>query len=479
MKNTLWILIILLPLSSFAAQPRSVAMTLQENGQAQISETHTIPPLDANGLIRISPLPETLLPASVNAVPIERGETIDILSQRFAYDLLDNASLFRAYRGKKLSCNKGKSSIVGHLATLPDFSSSTPSLILNTVGQAVRLVPDLFALDSISFPPQTSLARTPTLVWKPAAGQTLPAAVQLHYAASGLDWSASHEAILSENGRSLALSTRIHLQNQTTRDFSHARIRLALSDKGRFAPLVPSPSDPRANRSPALRYSADGKSWIPERTAASASIIATYDLPQPLSLPAGSDIYTSLLETPSLAVETRYIFDGVRFDRYRRNRRSDWNLGTESSSVVETDLTFRNDLSVTLPPGEFRLLQGQADRALEWIGTDWLPSLSPGDTITLRLGPASGLSGTRIRTGYSEVDPPRVSEESFEITLRNQTDTDHTFSVIEHLYRGETHEITAASAEHRPGDDSNSIQFLVPVKAGSKKSITYTVRYTW
>ncbi len=479
MKNTLWIFALLLPLSSFAAQPRSIAMTLQENGQAQISETHSIPPMDDDGFIRIGPLPETLLPASVNAVPIERGESLDILSQNFAYDLRNDTSLFRAYRGKKLICKKGEDSLIGRLATLPDFTSSTPSLILDAAGQTVRLVPDLFALDSIEFPPQTSLARTPTLVWKPAAGQTLPAAVQLHYAASGLAWSASHEAILSENARSIALSTHLHLQNKTTRDFAHARIRLALSDKGQFAPLVPTPNDPRASRTPTLRYSADGKSWVPERVAASASIVATYDLPQPLSLPAGSDIYTSLLETPSLAVETRYIFDGVRFDRYRRNRRSDWNLGTESSSVVETDLTFRNDLSVTLPPGEFRLLQGQADRALEWIGTDWLPSLSPGDTITLRLGPASGLSGTRIRTGYSEVDPPRVSEESFEITLKNQTDTDHTFSVIEHLYRGETHEITAASADHRPGDDPNSIQFLVPVKAGSEKSITYTVRYTW
>ncbi len=53
-------------------------------------------------------------------------------------------------------------------------------------------------------------------------------------------------------------------------------------------------------------------------------------------------------------------------------------------------------------------------------------------------------------------------------------------TVVEHLYRGETHEITAASAEHVPVDgDPNAIQFTVPVKAGTKKSFTYTVRYTW
>jgi len=479
MKHILWILITLLPLSSLAAQPRSIAMTLLENGLAQVSETHSVPPVNAEGLIQIGPLPETLLPTSVNAVPADRGETLDILSQRFAYDLLNDASLFRAYRGEKVTCEKGGVALAGRLATLPDFNSPSPSLTLMSADQSVQVVPNLLTLNSITFPALSDLARTPTLFWKPAAGQSLPATIQLHYAASGLPWTASHEAILSEKGRSLALSTRVHLQNQTTRDFAHARIRLALSDKGQYAPLVPAPTDPRANRSPTLRYSADGKTWIPERSGASASIIATYDLSQPLSLPAGSDTYASLLDIPSIAVETRYIFDGVRFDRYQRNRRSDWNLGTESSSIVETDLTFRNDQSVTLPPGEFRLLRGQADRALEWIGTDWLPSLPPGKTITLRLGPARGLSGTRIRTGYSEIEPFRISEESFEITLRNQTDEEQTFTVIEHLYRGEKHEIKAASAEHRPGDDPHSIQFLVPVKAGTEKSITYTVRYTW
>jgi len=479
MKQILWLLSIVLPVSSFAAQPRSIAMTLQENGRAQISETHSIPPANKDGLVQIGPLPETLLPTSVNAVPAERGETLEILSQRFAYDLLDDTTLFRAYRGEKLTCEKGSTSFTGQLAALPDFNSPSPSLILNTEGQAVRIVPDLLTLDSITFPPLSDLARTPTLFWRPAAGESLPAAVQLHYAASGLSWNASHEAILSEKGRAFTLSTRVHLHNQTTRDFAHARIRLALSDKGQYAPLVPAPASPRAKRNPTLRYSADGKSWVPERTAASSSIFATYDLPHPLTLPAGSDIYASLLEVPSIAVETRYIFDGVRFDRYQRNRRADWNFGTESSSIVETDLTFRNDQSITLPPGEFRLLRGQADRALEWIGTDWLPSLPPGKAVTLRLGPARGLSGTRIRTGYSEVEPRRISEESFEITLKNQTDEEQTFTVIEHLYRGDTHEITAASSDHRPGDNPHSIQFLVPVKAGSEKSITYTVRYTW
>ncbi len=479
MKISIGLFFLLLPLAAFAGPPRSIVLSIQENGHAQVSETHDIGPAGADGLVRISPLPATLLPASVNAIPVERGESIDIIAQRFAYDLSSDDALFRAYRGNALVCRKGESTLAGRLASLPDFSRPAPSLTLEAEGQPVRVIPDILSLDSIEFPARPDLARQPTLVWQLAAGQAAPPAVQLNYAISGLSWSASHEAVLADDARSIALSTRIRLQNQAGRDFANARIRLALSDKGQFAPLVPAPGDPRAAKSPVLRYSADGKTWVPERTAASAAIVATYDLPKALSLPAGADLFASLSSSPSIPVETRYVYDGVRFDRYQRNRRSDWNLGTEASSIVATRLTFKNDLPTPLPPGEFRLLRGQADRALDWIGTDWLPALKPGESATLDLGPATGLSGRRIRTAYSDVIPFKVSEESFEISLENQTGADQTVTVVEHLYRGENHEIIAASAEHVAGADPHAIQFSIPVKAGTTQSFTYTVRYTW
>ncbi len=479
MRNPLCLLL-LLPLAASAANPRSIALTLQENGHAQISETHDIAPPDSSGRLLVAPLPETLWPASVTASPLARGQSLDLLSQRFLYDLLDDASLFRAHRGDLVSARKGADLISGRLLSPPEFSRPAPSLLLAPDGQPLRLIPNLLALDSVEFPARPDLARSPTLVWQLPSGQPPPDAIQLRYAASGLSWSAFHEAVLSDDARSIDLSSRIHLRNRTTRDFPNARIRLALSDKGQFAPLVPAPADPRLDSPPALRYSADGKSWIPERSAASAAIVAAYDLPNPLTLPAGLEVFASFFSAPSLAVETRYVYDGVRFDRYQRNRRTDWNLGTESSSTVETFLSLTCPKATPLPPGEFRLLKGSADQAPDWIGSAWLPALRPGESATLALGPAAGLSGSRLRTGFAEVAPLKSSEESFEITLENQTPADRDIVVIEHLYRGETHEITAASAEHTPiPGDPHTIQFVIPVPAGASKSFTYTVRYTW
>ncbi len=478
MKTTFGFVLLLLPLAASAANPRSIALTIQETGLAQISETHDLAPPGPDGVVRIAPLPETLMPSSVTATPLERGESLDILSQRFSNDLLDNPSLFRAFLHQPLTARKGTDTFSGHLAAIPDFSSPHPALALAGEGAVLRLLPDLLLLDSIEFPARADLARLPTLEWNFAASQPPPAAVQLHYAAAGLSWAAFHEALLAEDGRSLALSSRIHLDNRTGRDFPNARIRLALTEKGLHPPLVPAPSDPRAAKPPALRFAPDGKSWIPERAASSLATVATYDLPQPFSLPARSDLFANLVST-TLPVETRPVYDGVRFDLYQRNRRTDSNLGTEFSPTIETRLILKNETPSPLPPGEFRLLKGPANRALDWIGTAWLPALKPGESTTLHLGPATGLSGRRIRTSFTEASPLKASEESFEITVENQTTEDQTILVVEHLYRGDRYEIVAASTDHVPGDTPNTIQFQIPVKASTSQSFTYTVRYTW
>ena len=53
-----------------------------------------------------------------------------------------------------------------------------------------------------------------------------------------------------------------------------------------------------------------------------------------------------------------------------------------------------------------------------------MPALKPGETAALDLGPAAGLSGRRLRTAYADVVPLQSADESFEITLENQTAAD-------------------------------------------------------
>ena len=102
MKKFPWLILLLAPALAVAAQPRSIALTIQENGHVQVSETHDLDPPDKDGMIRVSPLPETLLPASVNATPLERGETFEIIAQRFDYDFV--LTIIIAITPARISC---------------------------------------------------------------------------------------------------------------------------------------------------------------------------------------------------------------------------------------------------------------------------------------------------------------------------------------------------------------------------------------
>ena len=287
------LVLMLVPAVAGAAQPRSVALVIQENGYAQITETHDVPPPGPDGAVRIGPVPETLVPASVNAAPLERGETLDVASQRFLFDLRDETALFGAYRGSAVVGRKGDATWAGRLAAVPDFSKAEPGLMLEAEGQPVRFIPNVFALDAVEFSARADLARQPTLLWQLAADQTPPAAIQLNYAAAGLSWSASHEAILAADARSIALATRIHVRNQTLRDFANARIRLALTEKGQFAPLVPEAGDPRAARSAAFAARGSPGCFFAKTRKDAAPLAAI-----PILSPSSSDIAQSASALP-------------------------------------------------------------------------------------------------------------------------------------------------------------------------------------
>ncbi|NLB64960.1 MAG: hypothetical protein GX803_00605, partial [Lentisphaerae bacterium] len=146
-------LLLLLPLTATAANPRSIALTIHDSGRAQISETHDLPPPAADGTLKVAPLPETILPASVNAAPLTRETTFDILSQRYAYDLRDADALFRVFFGQTLTAHIGAETSTGRLAVLPDFTTPAPRLVLTASDQRLHVFPDINRLDSVQFPP--------------------------------------------------------------------------------------------------------------------------------------------------------------------------------------------------------------------------------------------------------------------------------------------------------------------------------------
>jgi hypothetical protein len=68
--------------------------------------------------------------------------------------------------------------------------------------------------------------------------------------------------------------------------------------------------------------------------------------------------------------------------------------------------------------------------------------------------------------------------DSYKIQIRNHKDTAQKVIIKENLFRWTTWEITRSSDKYKKVD-ARTIHFEVNVPANGKKTVTYTVRYTW
>lgn len=318
----------------------------------------------------------------------------------------------------------------------------------------------------------------PELRWLLRAAQAGPSTLRVTYRAESFGWQAAHELTLDPAGTSGRYSCRVALNNQSGRDFTGARLRLVLSERG----LSPKIFEAQTARTEPRRFVYGGNEAVADRSTTGPAPLQTYEMEEPVDLPSGPTKYVTFATSPKLAVRRVLVYDGVRFDRFQRNPHVDWNYGTEAQGVVDTYVEFDNDaaagLNKPLPPGRLRVLRQGADDSLDLVGEARLAPVTAGATARIRVGPAQGLRGERERTGYSEIRPMHEYEETFEIRLANDSADTANVRVVEHLYRGADFDIVKADMEYRK-NGTQAIESDVEVKPGAQRSIHYTVRYRW
>ena len=316
----------------------------------------------------------------------------------------------------------------------------------------------------------------PALVCRVRVAEGGPASLRLSYLTEGLQWKARYAMTLEEGDRLASLKGFYTLSNDTDVPYRSARTRLIRSEQGALGPLF----GPGAGG--ALRYSyGDGVPRFEQQLTGHAEL-QRYELPRRLNLDPAMHLSIPFVRSDEVGLERIYLYDGVRFDRFRRNRRNDWNYGTEYHTHVDAHLQFRNaaseGLGVELPAGRLNMFREDDQGGMDLLGSGSLTPSGPDDELRVRIGPARGLHGERVRTGYSEIVPLHEYDESFEIRLENHSGEDVEITVVEHMYRWPDYRIIKADAEYDETGPQR-VEFRVPVKAGGERTVHYTVRYRW
>lgn len=346
-----------------------------------------------------------------------------------------------------------------------------------SVGESVRTVEDLpitIVPSSVLFRPlqagvkileqellpiqRQQYRQEPILSWK--VQSELEGEVQglLSYLAGGLGWSASYyTAILNESEDKMVLSSWVQLVNQSGREYRNAKLTLVagelrrvtqptmamLAARDEFAGVFK--EEPTFQTQPTFEYH-------------------EYKLTRPVTLKDEQTLQLSFFEADAIRVSKHYVYEA-----------------TESSDRVRVEIRFTNDeasgLGVALPAGVVRLYK-ETDGALQLIGEDMLSHTPKNELVTLVPGVAFDLKAEHVLKDHQIVgrdeDGYKIYRDVYEITLRNQKDSDVVIEVKEKL--SGVWKIVSAKPSYQKLD-VNTVLFEVSVPANGMATVKYTVEW--
>ena len=460
-----------------ASPPARSSLEVYDIDYAWVTELRRVGIAEGDHDIIFEDLPSTMVPSSAAMLSSGRSADIDILEQHYQYSLQSGAHLLQELTGLDVEVTRGSASYSGTVVKAEAGADDITVDVLLMEGEHLRWVRGAHSIKLLSG--DHNLHTRPRLIWKVKSRVQQAASLRLTYKASDLGWNASYNLVTEPGGSMASLNGKVGIENRSGQAYNQARITLVRTEQGAAGALFSASDDDASNR---LRYSLSHDQLRFEQQVVGPAGISRYMLDKPVTLDTYASKYVQLLDVPELPVELSYVYDGVVFDRFQRNRRNDWNYGTESHPGVDVYLSFddlrRFGVKEDLPGGRLSVFERGADGGLILVGeevVDRIPNRSVG---RVRIGSAPSLIGQRDRIGYSEISPLHEYEESFEIRLENVGESDANVKVIEHLYRWPEYEVVKSDTEYNK-EGPQKISFDVLLKPGGSRSIHYSVRYRW
>ncbi len=319
----------------------------------------------------------------------------------------------------------------------------------------------------------------PAFDWILHSAQPARFDAELSYVSGGMSWSSDYNIVAPETGDTLELMGWVTLDNQSGKQFDHARIKLMAGDVNKVQPQ----NQPRMMVMGGVSGGMPGAPQVEEKTFEDYHL---YTLPQPTTIHDRETKQVEFLHASGIQSKRLYVYDGARFDRNYggyQDVRQIQQYGTQSNPHVWVLREFANSdanhLGVPLPKGRVRFYRRDQDGQVEFTGENQIDHTPKDETVSVYTGNAFDITGERRQTKFqTQMQPGGFLDESFEIKLRNHKKEAATVRVVERLYRWTNWVITQESATHRQVD-SKTIEYEVTLRPDEERTLTYTAHYTW
>lgn len=470
-----------------ASQAQSGAqVTVYNQGFALVKENRQFTLRSGRQEVLVEDVAEQIEPSSVAIVSTSKPGSFEVIEQNYQYDLISPQAILAKAVGKTVAFlrvlpNGTKERVEGVLLSSPYAVAPQPGgggartyqgMVLRTNDNRILLDPS-GEIEVQSIP--EGLISKPTLVWDLLCHDPGPNTVELSYLTRGMSWDADYVLSLDEAGASAVLKGWVTLNNQSGATYRNATLKLLAGEVQR---AQRGPMDAAVGRG-----GAEFAKAAPQFQEEQFAEYHLYTLQRPTTLKNREMKQVSLLESDQVPVQKKLVVDAMR--NFRGYRASEGEVGTgpiKPQFRVEFTNNEASHLGMPLPKGTIKVFQRDKGGSVQMLGEDTIDHTPKNEKVSLVVGRSFDIIAERKRTAFEYVRDPadrnrvRGAKETFEIELRNRKETPETVTVIERFW-GEY----KIMDNNMPFEklDSETIQFLVPLKPNEVKKVSYTVEWRW
>jgi hypothetical protein len=435
---------------SVQATNSSVAVTIYNQDLGLVKDVRELEFQKGKSVIKFTDVAAQIDPTSVHFKPVNAADKVAILEQNYQYDLVSSTKILQKYVDKEIEIfTKQDKSYKGQL-----LSYSKDNLTLKEPEGAIRIV-RLEEVRDMYFPSlPEGLITKPTLVWLLDSQVSGKRKAEVSYLTSGINWHAEYVAVVDQLDRNLELAGWVSIDNRSGATYKEAKVKLIAGEVHRVREeRIP----PRLAKE--VFATAAGAPQFEEKAFFEYHL---YTLLRPSTIKDNEIKQVTLFSTTNVKVKKVFTYDGARDEKR-----------------VKVELEFKNSqadgLGMPLPKGKIRVYKADVDKSLEFVGEDLIDHTPKDEKVRVFLGNAFDIVGERKKTDFRQISES-VTEESYEIKLRNHKEEVVEVVVVEHLYPYTNWEIIESNFKYEK-KDANTLEFKISLEKDEEKILNYTVRY--
>ncbi len=466
---TLLIAVPALAQPTIVSEPESqegVSLTIYNQNFAVVREVRPLNLQRGMNLVRIEGVAAQIDPTSISIQSLDHPGSLSVREQNYQYDLIGTNSVLDKAVGQRIRLirhtDRGTEIETGILLSQP----SQGRIVQLDDGRV--LVNPGGTIELMSMP--EGLLSRPSLLWQLNAGTGGLHRTEVSYMTNGITWSADYVAVINEDETEVNITGWVTLNNQSGATYRNASLQLLAGDVRRV-------QDQQRGVYAEVFGLARNAAAPPAFQEESFFEYHLYTLDGTTTLRQRETKQMELLGASGVGVERRLIFDGsgTYFPFYRARRPGAGGATEELSAaiVLEMENSESNGMGMPLPKGKVRVYKKDRRGNLQFLGEDLIDHTPRNETIRLYIGDAFDVVGTRRQTD-NRVLSSCVSEQSYEIQVRNRKETAVDVDVVERVWG----DWTITQRSHQYNDlDSRTIEFPVHLDPDETEEVTYTIRF--